>query len=71
MGSSVFVRLDYVTLSNAQQRSEHPGLSVQIATRDPEHLAFANHVCRFDCLNHDAGSRWRPWPLHGTQVARW
>ena len=63
------VRLDYLALSNAQQRSEYPGLSAQIVTCNPEQLTLANHVYRFDCLNHDAGSRCRSRALHRTQAS--
>ena len=55
-----------VRLSQAQQRSEYPGLSVQVLSRNPEYLAFANHVYGFDRLNHREGSRCSPWALHRT-----
>ena len=43
--SLVLIRV--IRLSKAQQHSEYPGLSMQVLLRNPECLAFANHVYGF------------------------
>jgi hypothetical protein len=42
-------------------------LAVQVAPRNPEHLAFSYHLDCFDSLNHCPRRCRRRWPLHSTQ----
>jgi hypothetical protein len=45
-------------LFETQEGAKDPSLSVRIPPRNPEHLAFSDHVCCFDPLNNcPSGSR--------------
>ena len=50
-------------------RCGRPSLAVQVAPRNPEHLAFSYHLGCFDSLNHRPRRFRRPWPLHRAQPA--
>ena len=54
-------------LCNAQQAGEEPRLPMQVVPGNTESLSFANHVRRFDPLNHRPSCRCRARPLHGAQ----
>ena len=54
-------------LYEAEQGTEHPGLSVKVLSGDAKHLLFANHLHRLDSCNHRARGRYHPRTLHGPQ----
>ena len=60
-------RWNVATLCSVQESAEHPSLPVQVLSRDPQNLSLANHLRRFDSLNHRPCRRHRPRSLHGSE----
>ena len=56
-------------LCDTKQSAKDPSLSMQVVSRDPEYLPFANHLRRFNTPNHCPCGHPRPGTLHRSQSA--
>ena len=54
-------------ITDTEYGAKHPSLPMQIPPRNAEHLAFSDHLCRFNSLDHRPSRCCRPRSLHRAQ----
>src|SRR5690242_4022101 len=65
---SITVEVLKAGLSDVEYGAEDPCLSTQVPPGYAEHLAFSDHLCRFDSLDHRPSRYLRPRSLYRAQA---